>query len=272
MPSGKKSKERRRAEKTPSPRVRSKGAPRRRQASPRVLIAVGGVVLAITVAIVIAVVLRGGSSTSLTKVPAVGSIANGLPGAADVDALFKGIPQNGTTLGSARAPATMVVYIDLQCPACQQFETQVLPDIVQKYVRSGQLKIVMRPWAFIGPDSLRGQAAVLAAAQQNRAFNYAEVLYDNQGTENTGWLSDDMVASAAASIPGLRVHTLLAERKSSSVKAQAQNVDSLAQADKVNSTPTLFVGKSGRHATRVVLKASNDAQTLARAIRAALAS
>ena len=103
----------------------------------------------------------------------------------------------------------MTEFIDPQCPYCREFETQVLPSIVKNYVRTGKLRIQMEPWAFIGPDSLRGQAAELAAAQQNRAFNYAELLYDNQGVENTGWLNDTMVAAAAGSIPGLRVHALL---------------------------------------------------------------
>jgi len=38
------------------------------------------------------------------------------------------------TLGSPFAKVLMVEYIDLQCPFCQQFETQVFPDIVAKYV------------------------------------------------------------------------------------------------------------------------------------------
>ena len=82
----------------------------------------------------------------------------------------------------------MTEYIDLQCPICQEFETTVMPDIIQKYVRTGKVKVEVRPWAFIGPDSYRGQAAMLAAAKQNKAFNYSPILYDNQGTENTGWL------------------------------------------------------------------------------------
>ena len=53
---------------------------------------------------------------------------------------------------------------------------------------------------------------MLAAAKQNKAFNFAQILYINQQTENTGWLTDDMVAQAAESIPGLNVHTLLTER------------------------------------------------------------
>lgn len=228
--------------------------------------------LAIAIAVVLAVVLSGGSSSPPKNVPTVGSLANSLPGAADVQELFKGIAQKGATLGSARAPVTLVEYVDLQCPYCQEFETQVFPYIVEDYVRTGKLKVVMRVWAFIGPDSYRGQAAVLAAAEQNKAFDYAELLYENQGAENTGWLSDKMVASAAASTPGLLVQKLLTDRRSPAVKAQAQNVDDLARADGVTGTPALFVGKSGKHGTVVALRSSTDQQTLAQAIQAALGS
>src|SRR5438552_3801478 len=82
-----------------------------------------------------------------------------------------------------------------------------------------------RPIAFIGPDSSRGRSAALAAARQNRLFDFSQILYDNQGTENTGWLDDSMVTSAAASIPGLDVPALLSERNSSSVTAQERQLD-----------------------------------------------
>ena len=271
MPSGKKSKQMRQAARTAPPPVRAKGAPRQRQASPRVLIGAGAVVLAIVIAIVLAVVFSGGSSNPATNTPAIGSITNGLPGAAGVESLFKGIPQSPTTLGRASAPVTMIEYIDLQCPACREFATKVFPNVVTRFVRTGKLKIVMRPWAFIGPDSVRGQAAVLAAGEQNRAFNYAELLYDNQGTENTGWLDDAMVAAAAASIPGLPVHKLLTAVTSASVKAQARNVDALAKADKVNHTPAIYVSQSGTHGAELALKSPTDEATLVHAIQAALA-
>jgi protein-disulfide isomerase len=268
MPSGRASRTARRLDRVPPP-PRSPAAGRRRQASPRVLTAAAAVVVAIAVAAVLVVVLSRGSSSSLTNAPAVGSITNGLPGAADVQTLFEGIPQHGTTLGRQTAPVTMVEYVDLQCPYCQQFETGVLPDIVKKYVRAGTLKIELRPWAFIGPDSVRGQAAVLAAAQQNKAFNYAAILYDNQGTENTGWLDDGMVAKAAASIPGLRVHQLLTARNSATVEAAAQKVAGLVKTDNVSSTPTILVGKTGTHGTVVNLAGPTDEQTLVTALDAA---
>jgi protein-disulfide isomerase len=139
----------------------------------------------------------------------------------------------------------MVMFIDLQCPICQNFETTSLPTLVSKYVRVGKLRIETKPWAFIGPDSARGQAAMFAAAKQNKAYNFGSVLYDNQGTENTGWLDDNMIASIAASVPGMKVHQLLSDSSSSEVSKEASSVAAAAEADKVTGTPTIFIGKSG---------------------------
>src|SRR5207249_10943529 len=129
----------------------------------------------------------------------------------------------GNVLGSPRAPVTMIEYIDLQCPGCQAFETQVFPGLVPSYIRTGKLKIEARPIAFIGPDSQRGRLAALAAARQNRFFNYAQLLYFNQGVENTGWLDDGMVKAVAASIPGLAVPQLLAARDAASISSAARS-------------------------------------------------
>jgi protein-disulfide isomerase len=266
MASGKKSREKRRAQSAPPP-VQSKGTARRRQASPRVLIGAGAAAAVIAVVVVLIVVFTGGGSSTPKNVPTVGSIAAGLPGSREVDADFKGIPQKGMTLGSDLAKVTMVEYIDLQCPFCQQFDTQVLPSIITKYVKTGKVKIDLRVVDFIGPDSSRGRKAMIAAGNQNRAFNYAEILYFNQGTENTGWLSEDMVAAAAASIPGLDVPKLLADRNSSAVAKLASNFDAQMVSDKVTSTPTLLVGRTGTKPKAV----ATDEASLVTALDTALA-
>ncbi|MDX6468157.1 MAG: hypothetical protein QOI27_3197 [Gaiellaceae bacterium] len=271
MASGKKSRERKRAAAAAPPPVRAKGAPRSRQASPRVLIGAGAAAALIAVVVVLIVVFTGGGSSAPQGVPTVGSIAAGLPGSSEVAGYFKGIPQNGLTLGSPFAKVTMIEYIDLQCPYCQQFETQVLPGLVAKYVKTGKVKIEARVVDFIGPDSSRGRKAMIAAGEQNKAFNFAEVLYLNQGTENTGWLSDDMVASAAASIPGLKVPQLLADRSSAAVAKIASNFDADMLADKVQGTPAIFVGKAGTTPKPVAYQSVTDKATFDAALDAALA-
>jgi protein-disulfide isomerase len=249
MPSGKKSKQARRAAASAPPPVRSTGGPRRRQADPKVLGIAGGIVAVVVVAIVLAVVLTGGGASGgklPSGTPPVGNCtSNGLPGCSDVASLFKGIPQQGLYLGSPFAKSQMTMYIDLQCPFCQRYETTVMPTLIKKYVRTNKVRIKVMPWAFIGPDSTRGQKAMFAAAQQNKAWNFAEVLYLNQRTENTGWLNDSMVAQAAASVDGLDVQKLWSARNSGTISKQVADVAAQAQINNVNGTPTVFVGKSG---------------------------
>jgi protein-disulfide isomerase len=274
MPSGKKSKQMRRTAAAAPPPVRSKGAgARTRQADPKVLAVGGGIVALIIVGIVLGIVFtRGSSSTSLGDLPPTGSCTTGLPGCSDVVDLFKGIPQKGTTLGWPFAPVTMVEYIDLQCPFCQEFETQVFPDILKKYVRTKKVKVEVRVLDFIGPDSSRGRDAMIAAAKQNKAFQFAELLYFNQKTENTGWLNDAMVGQAAASVPGMNVAQLLSERSAGPTKTLAKQFDAQQADDQVTGTPTLFVGKSGKKGKQVPLANSTDEQSLVTALDNALSS
>jgi protein-disulfide isomerase len=258
--SGKHAKRRRTA--PAPPRQPARGAARR-EASPRVLVGAAVIVALLAVGAVLAVKLTGGSDA---KPPPPGVA---LPGAGDVQRMLNGIPQSGNVLGSPTAPATMVEYVDLQCPFCQEFETQVMPTVIERYVRSGKLKVEARVLAFIGPDSLRGQSAAIAAGQQDKQFNFIQLLYANQAGENSGWLSDDMVRSAAASIPGLNVEKLLAASGSDATHALEKQYVSQATADKVTATPTLLVGPSGGTLSTVGLSSPTDLQSVADAIDAA---
>jgi protein-disulfide isomerase len=234
MTSGKKARQQRR---TPPPPVRSTGA---RRASPKVLLIAAAVILLVGGAAAAGIALTRGSSSSASP-----SATSKLPGSAAVLAEFRGIPQQGTTLGSPKAPVQLIQYIDLQCPICREFETTVMPTIVSKYVRPGKVQVVSRPIAFIGQDSISGRLAALAAAKQNRFFDFTQLAYANQGTENTGWLNDDFIASAYASIPGLDAQAAESARSSSLVSNQATTFDDQASADNVAGTPSIYVGKRG---------------------------
>ena len=236
-----------------------------RRASPKVLLIVGGVLVAAIIAGVLAVSLSGGSSGS-SNVPAVGSLTNALPDAAGVNTMFRGIPQDGNVLGSPNAPVTLVEYVDLQCPYCREFESTVLPAVVKNYVRTGKVKIDQRILAFIGPDSSRGRNAVVAAGRQNKFFNLMELLYFNQGAENTGWLSDGKVEQAAKAV-GLNLAAFNSTRNSGAVTSAVSAFDSVAKADGVHSTPTLLVGKSGGTLNQVQLSSPTDAASVVSAIQ-----
>jgi protein-disulfide isomerase len=261
MPSGKRARQQRQAAAAAAPPpVRSKGAGgvRARQASPRALAIAGGVALAIVIAIVLGVVLSGGggggggivSSADLQDLPATGSQSwtGSLAGAPEANGLFKGIPQNGQVLGDPKAPVEMMMFIDVQCPVCQNYEVTNLPTVVKNYIRTGKAQMTLKPWAFIGGEgsqSFTGRLGVIAAAKQNKGYEYAKVLYDNQGAEESGWLTGREMATIAASVNGLNLAQWKDDVNSSASQATAKAVDNLAAQKKVQGTPTILVGCTG---------------------------
>ena len=265
MTSGKQTKRR-----VQAPKPRQQARPERR-ASRKVIVAAAAVLVVVALGIGLGVALTGGSGSSTGVTPARGSLTGKqvLPDAKVVHQLFAGVPQHGNALGASTAPVTMVEYIDLQCPYCDQFELNVLPSLVSGYVRPGQVKIEAIPLAFIGPDSQRGRLAAIAAAKQNHMFDFMEMLYANQKTENTGWLSDTMVTRAAASVPALAVRKLLADRKLANTSRIAASFDQSANTVGVTRTPTILVGKTGQAPKQVTLTSPTDEASVAAAIAAA---
>lgn len=152
-----------------------------------------GLVLGLAaVVVVVAVVVSSGGND--TKTPGSGG---GSAAVADVNALFKGIPQDGITLGDPKAKTTLVEFADLQCPYCAQYNDKAMPAVVKQYVRSGRLQYELRLRSFLGNDSTRAAGAAAVAAKENRLFQFADLFYRRQGEENTGYVTADFIRGVA---------------------------------------------------------------------------
>ncbi|QIN79300.1 thioredoxin domain-containing protein [Rubrobacter marinus] len=180
--------------------------------------------------------------------------------------LYAGIPQDGTTLGEAEAPVTVSVYEDFQCPFCGRFGREVLPDVVREYVRSGEVRVESRPMAFLGEDSLEAARAALAAAEQDLYWQYHSLLFENQGAENTGYVTDALLERLARQTPGLDPGPWNDLRASGSAGSELEDVRAEAGARGVDSTPTLIVSGPGGDE---VLEGARDFEEVAEAIEEA---
>jgi protein-disulfide isomerase len=238
--------------------------PPRRRASKRTLLIAGGVLVLAVVAIVVGVLVTGSSSNS-EELP-----KGALPHADAVQKLLDGIPQDKNVLGDPSAPATMVEYLDVQCPYCKDYETRALPKLVTQYVRPGKLKLEVRPIAGLGDDSAAGRAALVEAGHQGKFFNLLELLYWYQRQENSGWLDAKLVRSVAKSIPGLEPEPVVSALLGNPVSTEIQEFDTQAQNDDVQVTPTILVGKTGGPLKPVTLVSSLDENSVPNAVDAAL--
>ena len=218
---------------------------------------------AVVVVILVAVSSSGGGSTASTSSSASPSAP--VAGTQASRSLLNGIPQKGLTLGNANAPVRVLEFADLQCPFCRDYSLGVMPGLVQKYVRTGKVRMEFHALAFIGPDSVRAARVAEAAGRQNKLWDVADLAYHNQGAENSGWATDGKLRSIAAAVPGLDVNQVFAARNSAAVTAQLTAASDLATRSGVNETPTFLVGRGSS------LKAV-DAAGLPAAIKAAVGS
>jgi protein-disulfide isomerase len=158
-------------------------------------------------------------------------------------AALEGIPQNGLVLGRSAAPAVIVEYADLQCPFCADFAEETLPDLIERWVAPGKATIDFRGVAVLGPDSERAVRFVLAAAERDKAWSAIELLYENQGEENSGWVTDELLRAVARELD-LPESTVAAASSTRYDDAIAQIREQAAQ-DQVDATPSFLVGRRG---------------------------
>ena len=170
---------------------------------------------------------------------------------------FAGIPQDGTRLGRDDAPVTIHLYEDFQCPACGQFARETLPEVVERHVEPEDAELVSETLVFIGPDSIPAARAAFAAGRQDRYWQYATLLFENQGAENSGYITDEFLTDLARQTEGLDVNEWN-EARQGSFEKELRAAQKRAEEDGVNSTPSLVVsGPDGQVTLRGAVPAED---------------
>jgi protein-disulfide isomerase len=236
------------------PRSRTRvGSPPRPRNSPRCLYRYALALAALSGALLIGLsqisVHRGRAEAASTAA----STGAGVIGIAETAALLDGIPQHGNVLGSPTAPVRLVEYADLQCPYCARFAVGVLPTLIRDYVRTGKVQLVLHGLAFIGPGSVTALRTATAAGEQRRMWNVTELLFANQGPENS-WVNDELLRSIVTAT-GANADRVFADRGGAPVSTQIRSWAAAAQAAGVSGIPTFFIGGQGARLSRVPTRA-----------------
>ena len=244
----KETREQRRAEARAQREAAEQAAARSDQRRQRLMI-LGGILVAAVVVVVAVVLIAGNHSDD--KTTAASSNTAPVANSGAIQEQLGGVPQKGNTLGRSGAPITIVEYGDLQCPVCANFSNTIMPRVVQDYIRQGKARIQFRNFAFIGDDSNKLALASLAAGLQNKQFDFNELVYANQGEENSGYATDDYIKKIYASIPGLDAEKAMKDMGSQEVSDLLAKDMQLSQVQGISATPTIYVGRSGQTPTAV---------------------
>lgn len=181
------------------------------------------------IAAVAIVVFDGGSDAEAPSSPTLNQPATDLTG----------IPEDDGVLGDPGAPATLTEFVDPQCPVCAAAARDVLPTIVDDYVRTGKVKLDARVLSFLGPDSVTAADYAAGARAQDRLWPFLETLYANQGQENSGYVTEDYLARIARAA-GVDDERAAAHDGEGDVQAATREAERLG----VTGTPTFVLTKA----------------------------
>src|SRR5271170_3190539 len=147
-------------------------------------------------------------------------------------------PAGDVTLGSEKAPVTVIEYASMTCPHCAHFSTTTLPELQKRYIDTGKVRFIFREFPF---DALAAAGFMLArCAGKDKFIPVVETLFAKQ--------SEWMVQKPVPPLMGIAKQFGFTQESFDKCLANQQVLDGIQDvrdraAEKlgVNSTPTFFV-------------------------------
>jgi protein-disulfide isomerase len=159
--------------------------------------------------IILAVVIIGGSATAFLSMGQRNSNNNNNPTqTSELNDLIKQITQpviqNASALGSNTAKITIVEFGDYKCQYCARFHRETSSQIMDNYVKTGQVKFLFKDFVINDRPSDKGSTlasiASYCAADQGKYWQYHNELYSKSQGENVGWVTQESVMQFAKNI------------------------------------------------------------------------
>ena len=157
--------------------------------------------------------------------------------------------------GDPNAPITIVEFSDFQCPFCGRWYTNTLGPITENYIDSGKVKLVYRdmPLNSIHPNANSAHVAAECADEQNKFWDYHDILFDRQAEWNrlsVGDLSDKL--NEYATTLGLDSSSFDSCLSSDKMANEVAQDGADARKYGASGTPTFFVGNEELGYTKLV--------------------
>lgn len=133
--------------------------------------------------------------------------------------------------GNPNGNVTMVEFFDYNCPWCKKD----FPDVMSLIETDKELKVVLKEFPILGPDSEYAAQAAIAAGKQGKYFEMHKAMYQHEGR-----LTKESVDEIAAA-QGLDMERLkkdMNDPETAEIIARNRN---LAQSLAINGTPAFII-------------------------------
>ncbi len=189
-----------------------------------------------------------GRPLMLSQVQSEASVNSELPiviptadnSAAQQDLMETVVAQTRHFRGDANALVTIIEFGDFQCPFCGQHAATVGTQIDEEYIQSGKVRFGYFNFAFLGQESNWSAEAAECASDQNKFWEYHDMLYSSQSGENQGAFNKDNLKKFAEDL-GLDTSAFNDCFDSGKYTQLIQEESSTASSIGVRSTPTFLI-------------------------------
>ncbi|MBP2411726.1 protein-disulfide isomerase [Arthrobacter stackebrandtii] len=177
------------------------------------------------------------AGAQLTAQPGPGTAEGTAP---PVD-LARRIADDPLAVGAVDAPVVMVEYSDYTCPYCGAYARKTQPEIVKKYVDSGQLRIEWRDLPVIGEQSVSAAVAGRAAGEQGLFWEFNDAVYTAAPERGKADLSEAVLVKFAEQVGVPDMDKFKADLQSQELLERVHTDMRQGTGLGLNSTPTFVI-------------------------------
>ncbi len=135
-------------------------------------------------------------------------------------------------IGNPDADVTIVEFFDYRCQYCRRVVTSIRKLIEE----DDKIRLVMKEFPILGPQSIQAARAALASVGQGKYEEFHFALMTEPGD-----MSDPHIRRVAGSV-GLDVERLLKDMQSPEIDAMIRRNHELARSLDINGTPAFVIG------------------------------
>jgi protein-disulfide isomerase len=151
----------------------------------------------------------------------------------------------GTAMGDPAAPVRVDVWEDFQCPACARYTADVEVQVMEQYVATGKVYYVFHNFPFIDDyvttkESDQAANASMCAAEQERFWDFHDILYANWDGENEGAFANKRLVKMAETL-GLDMNAFNACFRANRYQDEINHDLADGKVKGVSGTPSVFV-------------------------------
>jgi protein-disulfide isomerase len=161
------------------------------------------------------------------------------------DTTLPAVKSAGYLIGSASAPVEVTEFGDFECPQCGRFATLTEPDVRNRLVNTGKLRIRYIDYPLpMHRNTWNASRAAACADEQGKFWEMHDAIYANQDRwdGNATGNPDKVLKQIGVAVPGMNADQFNSCVDTKKTQAKVQAHYQMAMAAHVEGTPTFVFG------------------------------